>query len=186
MQKEKKFTNFHTECLPFQDLNKQLLKGEIDIDITCGFELPSYQHGDLACFSLSAGTYYAYMRPENPLSSRSSVSIQDLRPYSFLMVSPKDTPMYEQLVVQMCARAGFSPLVSKYVSSPNAFICNFDTGMEIFVADTYMRDSENHQLVRVPIQNMDSTMGFIYRKSNENPLVPYVCRQIMEAWESAK
>ena len=126
------------------------------------------------------------MPPENPLSSRSSVSIQDLRPYSFLMVSPKDTPMYEQLVVQMCARAGFSPLVSKYVSSPNAFICNFDTGMEIFVADTYMRDSENQQLVRVPIQNMDSTMGFIYRKSNETPLVPYVCRQIMEAWESAK
>ena len=96
------------------------------------------------------------------------------------------TPMYEQLVVQMCSKAGFSPLVSKYVSSPNAFICNFDTGMEIFIADTYMRDSENQQLVRVPIQDMDSTMGFIYRKSNENPLVPYVCRQIMEAWEITK
>ena len=54
------------------------------------------------------------------------------------------------------------------------------------VADTYMRDSENQQLVRVPIQDMDSTMGFIYRKSNENPLVPYVCRQIMEAWEITK
>ena len=101
------------------------------------------------------------MRPEHPLSSRDSVSVQELRPYSFLMVSPKDTPMYEQLVVQMCSKAGFS-------------------------ADTYMRDSENQQLVRVPIQDMDSTMGFIYRKSNENPLVPYVCRQIMEAWEITK
>lgn len=126
------------------------------------------------------------MRPEHPLSSRDSVSVQELRPYSFLMVSPKDTPMYEQLVVQMCSKASFFPLVSKYVSSPNAFICNFDTGMEIFIADTYMRDSENQQLVRVPIQDMDSTMGFIYRKSNENPLVPYVCRQIMEAWEITK
>ena len=92
------------------------------------------------------------MRPEHPLSSRDSVSVQELRPYSFLMVSPKDTPMYEQLVVQMCSKAGFSPLVSKYVSSPNAFICNFDTGMEIFVADTYMRDSENQQLIRFPFR----------------------------------
>lgn len=186
LQKEKKFTNFHTECLPFQDLNRQLLKGELDIVITCGFELPSYQQEAFVCHSLPAGTYYAYMRPEHPLSSRDSVSVQELRPYSFLMVSPKDTPMYEQLVVQMCSKAGFSPLVSKYVSSPNAFICNFDTGMEIFIADTYMRDSENQQLVRVPIQDMDSTMGFIYRKSNENLLVPYVCRQIMEAWEITK
>lgn len=116
------------------------------------------------------------MRPEHPLSSRDSVSVQELRPYSFLMVSPKDTPMYEQLVVQMCSKAGFSPLVSKYVSSPNAFICNFDTGMEIFIADTYMRDSENQQLVRVPIQDMDSTMGVylpeIQRESSGSLCLP--------------
>src|SRR5699024_12451423 len=99
------------------------------------------------------------MRPEHPLSSRDSVSVQELRPYSFLMVSPKDTPMYEQLVVQMCSKAGFSPLVSKYVSSPNAFICTFDTGMEIFIAEAYLTNSEYKQRVRVPIQAWVSRIG---------------------------
>ena len=84
--------------------------------------------------------YYAYMKPENTLSERGSIPMSELQSHPFLMFSPIETPAYEQLVLSMCRSAGFQPQIAKYVTSPILFICNFETGQEVFIADAYMRE----------------------------------------------
>lgn len=175
---------FHIECLSFQELNTQLMKGDIDIVVTCGFDLPSYNSPDIKVTTLPAGNYFAYMSLDNPLAERTSLTIRDLKASPFLMLSPKDTPTYEQHITSFCIRAGFRPLISRYLNSPNAFVCNFDSGEEIFLADAYMRDSENRKLRCVPLTDVPSTMIFLYKKTNANPMVPYIYQKIVHEWKN--
>lgn len=173
---------FHIECLPFGQLEQCLQNKTIDIVITCGFDIDSFSHPTLTCFTIPVGPYYAYMCPQNELSRKPFVTMKELQSYPFLMVSPIETPSYNQLVLSLCNKAGFSPLISKYVSSPNSFICNFDTGNEIFIADSYMRESENRQLCRVAIQDTDSTISIIRRRKNDNLDIPYIFTEITVIW----
>ena len=174
--------NFHIECLPFKDLHTRLTNGSIDIVVTCGFDADTYESPDLITTAVPSGSYYAYMDRTNPLAGEMSVGMEDLKSSPFLVVSPMYTPAYEKLVLDLCEDAGFHPLISRYVVSPNAFICNFDTGREVFLADAYMRESENPVLARVPIRNTESSMIFVRRKVSENPCLPILYDKIIEYW----
>ncbi len=174
--------NFHIECLSFKELHTKLTNGSIDIVVTCGFDADSYVSPDFVVTSVPVGGYFAYMDRRNPLSQRDSIRMEDLKSSPFLVVSPLFTPTYEKLVLNLCGKAGFHPLISRYVSSPNAFICNFDTGQEVFLADMYMRESENPTLARVPILETDSSMIFIRRKVTENPYLSFLYEKIIEYW----
>lgn len=175
-------TSLHIECLSFQLLEKQLLSGIVDIVITCGFDLGSYTHPELMHISFPSGPYYAYMLPENPLAGKHSITMKDLQTSAFLLASQVDNPTYEQLVLNMCQQAGFRPLISKHVHSQSAFICNFDEGNEVFIADSYMRESENSSLKRIPIEGTASSIAIIRRRKNQSPVIPYIYDEIISAW----
>ncbi|UWP60988.1 LysR family transcriptional regulator [Ruminococcus gauvreauii] len=178
-------TSLHIECLPFHQLEKQLQNGVIDIVLTCGFDLVSFEHPELTCITLPSGPYYAYMKPENTLSERGSIPMSELQSHPFLMFSPIETPAYEQLVLSMCRSAGFQPQIAKYVTSPNSFICNFETGQEVFIADAYMRESDNTSLRRVAIRESQSCIALIRRRRNSNLTIPYIFSEIAACWEEA-
>ena len=175
-------SSLHIECLPFNELGPGLLNGLIDIVITCGFDRDSYAETDFAILSVPVGCYYAYMDQANPLSSRDSIRMEELKSAPFFVMSPMFTPTYEQLVLKLCQQAGFQPLISRYLLSPNAFACNFDTGMEVFLADGYMREIDNPQLVKVPIEQTESSMLFIRRKTEQEPFVTYLHEEIARCW----
>ena len=185
LQKDRINANFHIECLTFKELQSKLANGSIDLVVTCGFDADSYDSPDFVVTSIPVGGYFAYMDRQNPLSQKESIRMEDLKSSPFLVVSPLFTPTYEKLVLELCRRAGFHPLISRYVSSPNAFICNFDTGQEVFLADMYMRESENPALARVPILETDSSMIFIRRKVTENPYLSFLYEKIIEYWNQS-
>ena len=74
---------------------------------------------------------------------------------------------------------------ARYLASPNAFLCNFDTGDEVFLADEYMRESENPNLVKVPIEGTESSMLFLRRRETGDPMTACIYQEIVNAWRRA-
>ena len=173
------------ECLSFHELGTKLLAGAVDIVITCGFDRPSFPASNFFVTDVPAGPYYAYLDRRNALCGRSSLRMEDLRASAFFITSPLSSPTYEQLVLGLCRQAGFQPRVARYLSSPNAFLCNFDTGDEVFLADDYMRESENPNLVKVPIEGTESSMLFLRRRETGDPLTACIYQEIVDAWRRA-
>ena len=175
----------HVECLSFHELGTKLLAGAVDIVITCGFDRPSFPESSFLVTEVPAGPYYAYLDRRNALCGRASLRMEDLRASAFFITSPLSSPTYEQLVLGLCRQAGFQPRVARYLASPNAFLCNFDTGDEVFLADEYMRESENPNLVKVPIEGTESSMLFLRRRETGDPMTACIYQEIVDAWRRA-
>ena len=55
----------------------------------------------------------------------------------------------------------------------------------MFLADDYMRESENPNLVKVPIEGTESSMLFLRRRETGDPMTACIYQEIVDAWRRA-
>ncbi|MBQ9031779.1 MAG: LysR family transcriptional regulator [Parasporobacterium sp.] len=159
-----------TEYVPINNWLYYVQNGSIDIMTALSFELP-YIDDSLEYETLYTCPLLACMLKTNPLASRKSIELSDLKDQDFIFNSPQTFPSYCKYYSHLCYESGFGPRITKYVSSPHSLIWNIQNDNEVLLCDLFIRDIESPQIAKVEIRGQESSLMAIWKKGNDNPLI---------------
>lgn len=142
-----------------QQVRRMLLEGSADAVFSILYDFEDGERERLDWRVFGRCPHCACMLRSNPLAGRETLRVDELRQSRFVCISPRELPEYTQMVRRLCARYGFSPNVSKTVSSASSLTLNITANDEVFICDRYYRDPGDGRLCYVPLE--DTHSGFV-------------------------
>lgn len=161
----------------FWELRENLLTNKIDIAFTTSYEATSFLNSGFECAKLSETALVACINRRNPLASRTSISISDLKKENILMLYPNDSPGYCEYVNSLFAQNSIHPLISHYAHNGGDHIGNLLLNEGILLASkNFLADSWAEQIAQVPVKDNHIDIIAIWKKDNPN----HIIKQFME------
>lgn len=99
-----------------------LLQGDIDIAVTLGITLQGQP--EFSCQEFTSGKTVVLFSSHHPLAQKENLSLLDFKDEPFFVISPQTgsfNPM-EQLTLDICEEAGFTPKIERAPSSANVLL----------------------------------------------------------------
>lgn len=126
------------------------------------------QYNNLQYEKVISTPLMAFMLRTNPLSSRRSVTIEDLRAQHLFLPLQHDDPAYYHMVLDLFRKSHIIPIVDGYNSSASESLMNIDQDNQIVICDNFFLSSRKKNCVSVPIESTESGFLLIMRE-NEPP-----------------
>lgn len=147
-----------------------LAKNEIDIMITIRMEANRLSD-ELTWDEIVLCPKLICMLDINPLSKKKKIRYEDLRDQKFVILSPIETPVYQEYVRGICNRHGFEPKVSRYVSNANSLISNIEDDNDVLVCDRFLRNIDSPVIKSFELPETYSGLIAVWKKENTNPYI---------------
>lgn len=153
-----------------QHVRQMLLQGSADIafSILYDFERQELEKEYLEWRMFGSCPHCACMLKSSPLAGRESLRMDDLQQMRFVCISPQELPEYLNMIRRLCARHGFRPNISKFVSSASSLTLNITEPDEIFICDRYYRDPGDGRLCYIPLEQTSSGFVLAWRRDSGN------------------
>ncbi len=158
--------NIRIESDSAQDIRHLLLANELDLIFSIAYDFETRHLEQLSCRYLGETPHCACMKKTNPLSSKKSLSMEDLKDSRFICISPHVLPEYTRMLHELCHPYGYVPDISSYVASASSLTLNIEADDEIFLCDRYFADSNEAAHVRIPIRDTKSHIAMVWRNDN--------------------
>lgn len=168
MLEQHKDLNLSFEYIPFSQWRDKLASGEIDLVLTVGFEA-AHLRDIFCCETIVKLPKSVCMLKTNPLSRKPSVTFDDLKNQSFILVSPLESPAYADFVKQLCLEHGFEPRVSKYISNAHGLFSSLQYNDEVVICDRLFRDFDNPLMKHFDLPGAESGLLAVWNKYSTNP-----------------
>lgn len=152
-----------------QDIRRMLLHKEVDVIFSIYYDFDQKQMDQVEWCLLGKTPHCACMRRTHPLAEKSVLEVEDLKSCDFVSISLQYLPEYTKMLQDLCEPAGFSPNITKYVSSANSLTLNLQTDRDVFICDKYYADLNQDQHCLIPIAGTQSGFIMAWRKDNEKP-----------------
>jgi hypothetical protein len=123
------------------------------------------------------------MRKTNPLASRDSICMDDLKYMEFICISPQVLPEYPRMLHELCLPYGFVPNIASYVTSANSLTLNIKSDQEVFICDRYYADNNPSEHALIPIRDTESHVVAAWRIDNEKPYLKDFIKEIEKVFE---
>ncbi len=158
--------NIHIDLLEREqcELIKMVDKGQVDFAIArINFLSPA----DYDFIPLAKEAIGVLCPLKNNLASKKTLSLQDLRNESFVLLN--STSSLYKLCIDSCRDAGFFPRVNYVSSRHEALLAMVNTGLGVTLLPKSLLDLENSKKLKfIPLQeNISSTIALVRKKNME-------------------
>ena len=155
----------------FRNLRLGLDRGTYDVLFTLEFELRGKEEWDSLVLFRQPGAI-AISR-SHPLAGKEKLTIDDFREEPFVAISREDSPGGYDLLLEQCARSGFTPHIVRETSTLESLLLCVEMGVGVALLDRNTRLERNDavRLITVP-DSAASGLVAVWRKDNQNPMIP--------------
>lgn len=169
--------NVEMQLVPASSTAQAELLMNDSIDIGFVYWLPKNIEG-IANHSINNEKIVLAAAKANPtVGTRKSLALRDLKDVSFVWFKRSDAPMYYDLILSKCARAGLTMNVVQetFTESTMLSLVSADIGATFITESARRRKPDNVALIEVEDLNATITMRAIWRSDNKNPaLSPFI------------
>lgn len=166
-----------------QDIRRMLIQKEADVVFSVYYDFEQKEMEQISWRLLGRTSHCACMRKDNPLASRESISVFELKQSNFISISPQYLPEYTNMIQDLCRPFGFSPNITNYVSSANSLTLNLQSDRDVFICDKYYADLNGADHVIVPIENTQSGFVMAWQRDSHKD---YIQKFISEVFQIVK
>ena len=111
-----------------------------------------------------------FMKRDNPLAVRKSLSVRDLRTEGFIVVGESQSRFGFNRTMGICLHYGFAPHIAKTTSSVNTALLEVDMGYGIMILHGSMQEVAGPSTVAIPLEGEPRMpIRCIQRKDSRNP-----------------
>lgn len=155
----------------FRNLRLGLDRGTYDVLFTLEFELRGKEEWDSLVLFRQPGAI-AISR-SHPLAGKEKLTIDDFREEPFVAISREDSPGGYDLLLEQCARSGFTPHIVRETSTLESLLLCVEMGVGVALLDRNTRLERNDavRLITVP-DSAAAGLVAVWRKDNQNPMIP--------------
>ena len=175
--------DYNVEFYQFKDLPVEIKQGNLDIIFTTLFEEKSVKDLGMKYEVIIKYPLTIHVTPENPLSKKREVTIDDLAEMKLVLPSPLVVPnYYENVIVKLFKDKPFMPSISYYAHSSDAVVANIKSADEVFISDMNRKVEDFYNLIRIPIKGTESGVILAWMPGSR-PLVDDFAKNTIEFWE---
>lgn len=174
---------FHLIYSPFMKWRSLFIKGEIDIMITIKME-SEYLGDELDWTEMTTCPKLVCMLDTNPLSQKDRITYEDLKDQKFIMLSPIETPIYQEFVRRICRQNGFDPIISRYAPNANSLISSLQDNNDVLICDKFLRNIDNPVIKCFELPNTYSGLIAVWKKENINPYIDHYIELLKQYYDS--
>ena len=155
----------------FRNLRLGLDRGTYDVLFTLEFELRGKEEWDSLVLFRQPGAI-AISR-SHPLAGKEKLTIDDFREEPFVAISREDSPGGYDLLLEQCARSGFTPHIVRETSTLERLLLCVEMGVGVALLDRNTRLERNDavRLITVP-DSAAAGLVAVWRRHNQNPMIP--------------
>ncbi len=154
----------------FLKWRNRLIRDEIDIMITLKMETEHLNKNFDWCELVSCPKLVCMLKT-NPLADKESITFDDLRDQKFVMLSPIETPLYQNYVQDLCLAHGFIPEVSRYALNANSLVSCLEDNDDVLICDQFLRNAVSPYLKTFELPNVTSGLVAVWKKDSSNPFI---------------
>lgn len=166
----------------FRNLKERLDSGELDIIFTLSFEVDRSE--DVIWSTVIQQKGCILMSRKHPLSHSASLSFEDLKNETFVLLAREESPNAYDGIIAKCKKSGFVP--KKVIQTPNveSLLLSVESGLGVAIIDQQIRifSKENFRLFEIEDDPLSVVMA--WKKTNLNPAVSmmnhYILNHILE------
>lgn len=116
--------------MTIQEQQRALLDGSIDVGLLRPLRLPS----DIAVSIIYREPFLAVLPSDHPAAARSSVPLQALSDSPFILFPAATSPLFNERILEMCRRAGFTPQVVQEATQIHTVVGLVGAGIGVAIA----------------------------------------------------
>lgn len=163
----------------FRNLRQGLDRGTYDVLVTLEFELEG--RDDWESYILFKQPGAIAISRSHPLAGREQLSIEDFRDEPFVAISREESLGGYRLLVDQCARCGFTPNVVREPATLESLLLCVEMGVGVAILDRNTRLERNDavRLVTIP-DSAAAGLVAVWRKDTQNPMVRRLVETLAE------
>lgn len=170
--------NLHLDIRNWEELNRAIVQGDIDIGFTVSYALRNWTgiltktiYTDHLCAVLPAG---------HPLASETKIDLCALAEEPFITLSPQGAPMAAYQTVEICANRGFMPNIISQPQLHEGILLMVETGMGIAVLPQHIEFYAGPGVRFVDFAGEDHYLDILaaWKKSNTNPSLSLLLNEL--------
>ena len=163
----------------FRNLRLGLDRGTYDVLFTLEFELRGKEEWDSLVLFRQPGAI-AISR-SHPLAGKENLTIDDFREEPFVAISREDSPGGYDLLLEQCARSGFTPHIVRETSTLESLLLCVEMGVGVALLDRNTRLERNDavRLITVP-DSAAAGLVAVWRRDNQNPMIPRLVESLSQ------
>ena len=163
----------------FRNLRLGLDRGTYDVLFTLEFELRGKEEWDSLVLFRQPGAI-AISR-SHPLAGKEKLTIDDFREEPFVAISREDSPGGYDLLLEQCARCGFTPHIVRETSTLESLLLCVEMGVGVALLDRNTRLERNDavRLITVP-DSAAAGLVAVWRRDNQNPMIPRLVESLSQ------
>ena len=155
----------------FRNLRLGLDRGTYDVLFTLEFELRGKEEWDSLVLFRQPGAI-AISR-SHPLAGKEKLTIDDFREEPFVAISREDSPGGYDLLLEQCARCGFTPHIVRETSTLESLLLCVEMGVGVALLDRNTRLERNDAVRLITVQDSAAAgLVAVWRRDNQNPMIP--------------
>ena len=163
----------------FRNLRLGLDRGTYDVLFTLEFELRGKEEWDSLVLFRQPGAI-AISR-SHPLAGKEKLTIDDFREEPFVAISREDSPGGYDLLLEQCARSGFTPHIVRETSTLESLLLCVEMGVGVALLDRNTRLERNDavRLITVP-DSAAAGLVAVWLRDNQNPMIPRLVESLSQ------
>lgn len=170
-----RFKELHPEVrlvyhvVPANQLLPRLETGELDVIITGVYERRSLERLGAQWKLYMNLPEMVIMHHTNPLAQRETITMEDLKDESFIVLSPTENASYFERVNLLCAKHDFRPNIELFMPNFRSMIINLiQTKRGVILTNQLISDAHHPALRNFEITGTNAGMLVAWKKENTN------------------
>ncbi len=153
----------------FSNLRSGLKNGRYDFIITLDFDVE--QEAEFGVRNIAPQPPAIAINGSHPLANQDHLEMTQLSNESFVVISPKESPVGYERFIRQCQQTGFTPRVVRQPRSLESLILCVEMGIGIALLDQNTRLSHDANVRTVPIPGADMFVVAAYIRDDRRLLL---------------
>lgn len=157
----------------FAELKDNFINNRTDLIFTVSYDVEDLPEAEYHVIPIQRIPLMAYVSKKNPLSQRTKICVEDLRPEQMLMLDPNSCRGYSKYINDMFASNGINPLVYQYATTGREHIGNILLNRGVLLASqNFLGNTYSDSIAALEVEDAKLYMTVSWKKQNLNPVIP--------------
>lgn len=170
---------YQLEFYELHELPIKLESADVDFIITGVFDIECIRQMGFSYHSFIKTRAIAYMKKENVLAKKESITIPELADQNLMILSPTNLPSYlENYVMPMFKKKNLHVRIGFSAQSNESLMANLNSDTDVFLCDEAFRPVQG--AVMVPIEGEEHELIMAWKPGNMTPYVDGLVRGLVK------
>ena len=163
----------------FTELKYNFINDRTDLIFTVSYDVEDLPESEYHVVPIQQLPLIAYVSKKNPLSKRTKIRIEDLRPEQMLMLDPNSCRGYSKYINDLFTSNGIKPLVYQYAITGREHIGNILLNRGILLASqNFLGNTYSDSIAALEVEDAKLYMTVSWKKKNLNPVIPSFLKEV--------